>query len=127
MSMGRPTTYSDEVADIILERITAGESVNSIVQIDGMPSSSTIYLWLSKYPDFSERYARAREAQQDAWSDKILSICEQEEDVNRARLKVDTHKWLMARLAPKKYGDSKNLNVDAKVQMTHEEWLDLLD
>lgn len=27
------------------------------------------------------------------------------EHVNRARLRVDTRKWIMARLSPKKYGD----------------------
>ena len=27
------------------------------------------------------------------------------EFVNRSRLRVDTRKWLMARMAPKKYGD----------------------
>lgn len=127
MAGGRPTTYCDEIVDVILERISSGESLNKITQDDNMPCNSTVYLWLSKHPEFSDKYARARECQQEAMADDILAICDTEEDVNRARLKVDTRKWLMARLAPKKYGESKNLNVEAKVTMTPEEWLDHLE
>lgn len=127
MPGGRPTDYTEELVGIILDRIASGESLNKIIKDKDMPANSTVYKWLSIYPEFSEKYARARENQQEAMADEILLICDEEEDVNRARLKVDTRKWLMARLAPKKYSDTKNLNLDAKVTMTHEEWLDQLE
>ena len=67
--------------------------------------------------DFLERYARAREAQADKLAKEILELSNKIEDdnpvkVQRARLQVDSRKWLAARLAPKKYGD--HLNHDVK-------------
>ena len=57
-----------------------------------------------------QRYARAREAQADKLAKEILELSDKIEDdnpikVQRARLQVDSRKWLAARMAPKKYGD----------------------
>jgi len=53
------------------------------------------------------RDTRAREAQADKLFKECLTIADaaRPEDVNVARLRVDTRKWAAARLAPKKYGD----------------------
>lgn len=81
--------------------------------------------WLSEQPAFRDQYARAREAQADYWAEEIVDIADDgtndyvekersdgstyeavdQEHINRSRLRVDTRKWLMARMAPKKYGD----------------------
>ncbi len=54
-----------------------------------------------------ERYARAREAQADKYFQEIVEIADAAtpETVNVARLRVDSRKFAVARLAPKKYGD----------------------
>jgi hypothetical protein len=44
--IGRPTTYSPELALKICSRIAEGESVRTIVHDDDMPASSTIFRWL---------------------------------------------------------------------------------
>jgi hypothetical protein len=74
------------------------------------PSQQSVYTWLRNDGDFLERYARAREAQADKLAKEILELSDKIEDdnpvrVQRARLQVDSRKWLAARLAPKKYGD----------------------
>src|SRR6516165_8254049 len=53
---------------------------------------------------------RAREEQADKLTKEILELSDKIEDdnpvkVQRARLQVDSRKWLAARLAPKKYSD----------------------
>lgn len=68
----------------------------------------TILRWLNASEAFRGQYMRAREAQADYWADQIIDISDlsdDDENVNRSRLRVDTRKWLMARMAPKKYGD----------------------
>jgi hypothetical protein len=57
--------------------------------------------------DFLERYAGAREAQADKYFQEIVEIADAAtpETVNVARLRVDSRKFTVARLAPKKYGD----------------------
>src|SRR5258708_39243102 len=59
--------------------------------------------------DFLERYARAREAQADKYFQEIVEIADAAtpETVNVARLRVDSRKFTVARLAPKKYGDQR--------------------
>ena len=61
--------------------------------------------------------------QAEHWAEEIIEIADDSkndfvekeghtalnsENINRSRLRVDTRKWLMARLAPKKYGDKDN-------------------
>lgn len=86
-----------------------------------MPGKSTVMRWLDAHAEFRDQYARAREAQADYWAEEIIEISDdgsndtyKDEDghertnqdvIARSRLRVDTRKWLMARMAPKKYGD----------------------
>ena len=63
--------------------------------------------------DFRDQYARAREAQADKYFQEIVEIADAAtpETVNVARLRVDSRKFTVARLAPKKYGDHISHNV----------------
>jgi hypothetical protein len=92
-----------------------------------MPSKTAVLKWLANgdHPDFVAQYARAREAQADHFADEILEIADDgtndwttrrngddeeyevvdHEHISRSKLRVDARKWLMAKMAPKKYGD----------------------
>lgn len=125
---GRPSTFSQKVADEICDRIATGESLRGICNEDGMPAQSTVFKWLGTHKAFSEQYARAREAQADALADEILHIADTpvmgQKTVSKAtgveisegdmiehrRLQVDARKWLAGKLAPKKYSE-KLMNV----------------
>ena len=63
-------------------------------------------------------YAHARERQQEYWADQIIEIADDDNlDVHRSRLMVDTRKWLMAKLMPRKYGDFKTLEHTGQVEI----------
>jgi len=71
-----------------------------------MPAMSTVFLWISRHKEFSENYARAQADRVVAWSEEIVDIADNSQaDTNRAKLRVDTRKWLMSKMDPKKYGD----------------------
>lgn len=96
-----------------------------ICRADHMPNPSTVYRWLDVNEDFRNRYTRAREDQADTLADEILSIADDAqndwmerqgdaagsgwqlngENVQRSRLRIDSRKWIAAKLKPKKYGD----------------------
>lgn len=104
-----------------------------------MPNCSTVFLWLLRHKEFSEQYTRAREAGMDAMAEEILDIAEEKPmatitfgengikecvdnaGIQRNRLRVDTRKWLMSKLAPKKYGDKlvHEGNADAPLVVEH--------
>lgn len=125
--MGRPSIYSDKLANDICIRIALGESLRKICMEEGMPAQSSVYEWLLRYPDFSEKYVRARELQAETQFDELVDIVDQHPDLAHVvgkdgelievkfdssyvawmKLRVDTRKWTAARMAPRKYGEQK--------------------
>lgn len=106
---GRPTIFSEELADTICERLALGESLRAICRDDDMPAMATIFRWLGANERFRDQYAHAREAQADALADDILDIAdtakETNEAVRKAQLRIESRKWIAAKLKPKKYND----------------------
>lgn len=126
---GRPTTFSKELAEAIFARIAQGEGLKRICQAEDMPGERTVYGWLRRqeHAEFRQMYARAREDQQEHWADEIIEIADNgANDVNQARLRIDTRKWLMAKLAPRKYGDFKTLEHTGQVEV-HVKRITLVD
>jgi hypothetical protein len=125
-SPGRPSDYSQKVAQEICKRLGNGESLRRICASQGMPSKTSVMRWLDVNLEFRGQYARAREMQVEHWAEEILEIADDSrhdfvekegrevlnaENINRSRLRVDTRKWLMTKLAPKKYGDKVTTTV----------------
>ena len=127
-SIGRPSKYSEDLAAQICLRLSEGESLRAICRDDAMPDKATVFRWLAdeKRQSFRDQYARARDAQTDHFADEILEIADDGsndwmerfdkdgeksgwqlngEHVQRSRVRIDTRKWLMARMSPRKYGD----------------------
>lgn len=103
---GRPSIYSEELADTICIRLAAGESLLKICEEDGMPTRTTIYAWLSEKEDFADKYARARNVGLDDMADDTIRLSDDNDaDVQRLKLRIDTRKWYLSKLAPKRYGE----------------------
>lgn len=123
--MGRPTIYSDELAQTICECLMVGMSLRKICELDDMPAISTVMQWLaSNKSDFMEQYAHARQVQAEYLLDEMIDIADDsskdyvivdgqerldQEHIQRARLRIDTRKWNIEKLAPKKYGAKQQL------------------
>jgi hypothetical protein len=93
----------------VLSRIEDGETLEAICADRSLPAFSTVQAWIRKRPDFRAAYHRAREAQADRLFDLAWRIaCEADEAaVKTARLKIQTLKWRVAKLAPRSYGGLK--------------------
>jgi len=115
---GRPSSYSEEIATIICERIIAGQSLRTICADDALPSKSTVLLWLTKIDDFRTKYAHAREAQGDALLEEMGEIEDDliagKIDPSAGRSALWSKQWRATRQAPKKYGDKLTLSGDAQ-------------
>lgn len=121
--MGRPSDYSQEIALIICDRLSDGESLRSICRDESMPLKITVLRWLAARPEFVTQYARAREDQADTYADEITEIADDgkrdyvvgsdgvvvdHDHIARSRLRVDARKWIAAKLKPRKYGERLN-------------------
>ena len=104
---GRPSIYAPEIAAEICTRMEAGESLRSVCRSEHMPTESTVRGWaLDNREGFYVQYARAMETRMEGLADEILEIADDRSgDAVRDRLRLDTRKWLMSKIAPKRFGD----------------------
>lgn len=123
---GRPTTYTHDLASRICAEMADGKSLRSVCKADDMPACSSVFLWIGKYPEFSEQYEKAVEQRAASIFEESLEIADDGtndwmvregkdgenlgwtlngEHVQRSRLRVDTRKWFLSKMLPKRYGD----------------------
>jgi hypothetical protein len=144
---GRPSLYTEKLADEICRRLAEGESLRAICREDGMPGVRTVFDWLEADESFRTKYARAREVQAELMADELLEIAddgqndwmekfykdgeaagwaENGEALRRSQLRVATRQWIAAKLLPKKYGDktqvehSGNLTLEQALAQSYE-------
>jgi len=121
---GRPSKFTEELADEICARISQGESLNKICKENDKPSLVTVFSWMRTREQFLNNYTRAREQQAETFVDEILSICDEvlptgidgkidPSVLNQARLKIDARKWVASKLKPKRFGEASVLKIDA--------------
>ena len=116
------TQYRREFADEVCRRLAEGASLREVCREHGVPESS-VREWVRDNRDnFAARYQTARFLQVEAWSDLIIEIGNREDlDSQEKRVRIDTLKWLMSRIVPKKWGERLLVagDVDSPIQHLH--------
>jgi len=114
--VGRPSDYNPENAILICEKIAAGMSLRDICSLENMPDKSTVFRWLYLSSEFKDLYACAREAQSEVYAQDMTDLADNchlsPEAINKAKLQIDTRKWIASKLKPKKYGDNLTVKGD---------------
>lgn len=137
--------YTEEekeaVFEDILEEIIDGRGIRSILQDKGMPRALSFYTWLKDRPEWQERYAYACELRQELIFEQMMDVAKKPEIgveitydhlgmkevhkdmVQHRNLIVNTMKWQLAKLNPKKYGEKVDLTTDgAKIENPQVTW-----
>lgn len=116
---GGISRYSEEWAVDTCSSVAAGSNLTRLSKLPGGIPLSTMFYWLAEHPEFSERYARARELRADSRSDRIDDICEKvvsgELDPAAARVVIDAEKWQAGKERPARYGD----RIEPSVTINH--------
>ena len=124
--MSRPSSFTQEKADSICALLSEGLSLREVCAQEGMPDKSTVMRWLQQNAAFRDQYVRAKEIGVEALAEDILDIADDAtndwmerhdkdgenagwqfngEAARRSQIRIDARKWLLSKLAPKKYGD----------------------
>jgi hypothetical protein len=131
MPGGRPTKYTQELADKVCERLALGESMRSVGRDEGMPAVATLFKWIREMPEFSAQYDKAKIESADCLVEDMLDIADNQAEqkveidgaetsavtavgVAHAKLRVDTRKWAASKLKPKKYGEKVQQEITGK-------------
>jgi hypothetical protein len=130
--IGRPTKYTDNLADEICDAIaTSSDGLRKLCANNKhWPDRDTIFRWLFNNDSFYDRYHKAKQMQITALVDDVIDISDDtsrdtkvneegkevanSEYVNRSRLRVETRKWLAAKLVPRLYGERKEIGDDTQ-------------
>lgn len=124
---GRPTEYTQEMADLICARLATGMSLRAACRNDDTVAESTARSWAQdpKHP-FSAQYVRAREIGYLSMADECFDIADDASNdwmiregkdgeslgwqlngdhVQRSKLRIDTRKWMLSKCLPKVFGE----------------------
>lgn len=124
------------VIDEILSAIaTTPKSLKTICEdIESAPTAKTFWMWMETDSALCERYTRAKAAQLEVLADQMVDladtdrICEKVtvkadgsrevvilDQVDRSKLQIETRKWLLAKLNPKKYGERVQQDISGEL------------
>lgn len=135
--MSHPSTYTDEIFDAICEQLENGKVLKDICKDPEMPDRSTVQRWIAADDGRRRKYEAARKACVEFWADEIIEIatdgskdtvtdekgrvrCDHEW-VSRSRLRIDTIKFLMMKIAPRVYGDRLPETIEARAMDLEEQ------
>lgn len=111
---GRPSEYTEDIANSIFEELSTGRSLRQICSSSDMPCIKTIYNWIDNRDGFLQQYTRAREQQAEYFAQDIVNIADTEEDPQRAKIRIDARKWVASKLKGSLYGDKQSIDHTSK-------------
>jgi transposase-like protein len=122
--------YDETIADAVCDAISSESKglAAIITQLEYDISPSLIYKWIQQNESFRERYARAKAEQALVLADEITEIADNTQAgeiitekgdgtvetkhadmLEHRKLRIESRKWLAAKLLPKVYGDKTAL------------------
>lgn len=119
---GRPSTYTAEIGQLICNEIREkGCGLRKALENNpSLPAYGTVVQWQEQIPLFAEALARARDERLDAMSDDIIDISDDDSlDPADKRIRVDTRKWLLAKLRHRTYGDKLDVTTDGQAMQSN--------
>lgn len=124
--------YNQETADKVLQGLSEGKSLRKACA--GLVDPSYLLRWTEENPEFGQQYTRVRARAYEMLADELVEISDDstndtivtedgkvvtnQEVVARSRLRVDTRKWMLAKMLPKVYGEKLELAGVVNVKTT---------
>ncbi len=136
---GRPSDYSPEMGELICAKIASGKTLSEICRKQGMPARQTVLRWRREHSGFDTEYTRARVDQMENWGDDCVEIADDDTldtldsvdkqgnsiqvpnhaNVQRDRLRIDTRKFMMSKIARHIYGERVEHEHSGEIHQRH--------
>jgi len=122
--------YSDkektDIVNDICDSVSNGIATRNAILKNKIPFK-TFYEWIDADGIKSKQYTRATELRAELMADELMTISDSTADdiiidergneiinhnvIQRDKLRIDTRKWLMSKMMPKKYGENKSVDL----------------
>jgi hypothetical protein len=104
----------ENILNNIIDEVSQGKSLFKSCAANKI-TTQTFYNWCDENKKYFDLYARAYANRADSLFDKSIDIAVNMPDVNRARLVIDTIKWVAGKINPQKYSDKQTINIIGNV------------
>lgn len=109
---GRPgarSTFCEETAQAIFERVCGGEALTAVCQDPAMPVMATVWAWRAKHAEFGTAMKAAFELRAEHLYEQGWEIAQgvTPETAYATEVKLRHLRWHVGKMAPKKYGTLK--------------------
>lgn len=118
--VGRPSLYSDKMANDICERLAKGEPLARICDDAKMPDFSTVWRWERDNEEFRKLSSHAREIGTHYMADDCITISDGPGEAADKRVRIDTRLRLIGKWNAKNYGDKVAVEHGGEVGLRHE-------
>lgn len=101
--------FSQEVFDDMMLDIMSGATIRQVCSGETRPAIDTFYSWLNKSRPLAEQYSTAREVASDWFEGDIIDMAHtmHADNIAANKARFEMLRWVMARRAPKRYGDKQ--------------------
>lgn len=118
----RPTLrrirYTPKLFTEICNLVAQGQTLITICERADMPDRVTVYRWLQESPDLYATYTHAKQIQADYYVDSMIAVIDNaastRDEIERAKVKIETLKWAASKLKPRMYGDKLDITSDGE-------------
>lgn len=116
--VGRPSDYTPQKADNLCSLISGGKSLATAAK-ELKLTRPAIYRWLAEEATFRNNYGIAMQERADYLFEELddyeQMLIREEMSVGVFRSIVDKRKWQLARMSPKKYGDTNTIDIKGTI------------
>ena len=103
--------------DRVISLASQGATVAELAEALGMDQAD-MWRFIDSDKSLRQAYSQARARGYDALADSLLTIPEQIQDVQVARLKSENIRWLLSKRRAEVYGDKLQVDVSGQVDLT---------
>lgn len=124
-----------DIAQRVFDHMAKGLSLRKACETVGV-NVMTVGHWIDADPELQLQYTRARESLHDYIAQEIMDIADADPRetpsgqidpaaVQKQKLQIESRKWLLSKVAPKKYGDKLELSGDKENPLKIEQTIDV--
>ena len=97
-----------------------GKPLTQICKMEGSPSLSKVYDWISEDKEFANKIMISRRIGSQTYLDRMIEELENADSKNIMviREKLHHYRWLASKLLGQIYGDKKEVQVDQKIEIS---------